>query len=150
MKRSACSPLIAAQDLAHGTLQVVVAQAAKDTPEIAKPEFVRFQESLLRGVIVGPMKRSPAGHRAHGELPDLAALAADLGDRFVPIDLSFLAPGINLRHERLAHDETHLPLAMTHIPAHARLRHSRFGPLLANPLEDAMRGVPLLARSLLV
>jgi hypothetical protein len=50
-----------------------------------------------------------------------------------------------LRHECLAHQQTQLAPATAHISAHARLPHSRLGPLFANPLPDVMRGVPLLA-----
>ena len=55
-------PLMAAQNLLHRALQVVVAQAPEHPTEIAKRQFVCFQKSLLRGVIVGHMKRSAAGH----------------------------------------------------------------------------------------
>src|ERR1035441_5861574 len=57
-------PLMAAQDLLHRTLQVVVAQAAEHATEIVKCQFVRFQKSLLRGVIVGHVKRPAARPRA--------------------------------------------------------------------------------------
>jgi hypothetical protein len=52
-------PLMAAQNLLHRALQVVVAQAPEHPAEIAERQLVRFQKSLLRGVIVGHVKRSP-------------------------------------------------------------------------------------------
>src|ERR1019366_2837561 len=55
-------PLMAAQNLLHRALQVVVAQAAEHATEIVKCQLVRFQKGLLRGVIVGHVKRSPTGH----------------------------------------------------------------------------------------
>src|SRR5450759_3357025 len=54
--------LMAAQNLLHRALQVVVAQAAEYATEIVKCQLVRFQKGLLRGVIVGHVKRSPTGH----------------------------------------------------------------------------------------
>ncbi len=114
------------------------------------PRLALHQKRLLHGVMVGPVEGPATGHRAHGELPDLPAFAPDLGDRLIPVDLGFLAPRVDLRHERLVHEQAQLALAAAHVPPHARLRHRRLGPLLADPLPDAMHGVPLLARSVLV
>ncbi len=55
-------PLMPAQNLLHRALQVVVAQAPEHAAEIAERQLVRFQKSLLRGVIVGHVKRSPTRH----------------------------------------------------------------------------------------
>src|SRR5208282_713931 len=94
-------PLIAAQDLLHCALQVVVAQSAEDTAKIAKRQLMRLQEGLLRGVIVGHMKGPAAGHRAHGEDVNWLALARHLDLRVVPIHLRLAAPFVHLRHKGL-------------------------------------------------
>src|SRR6266545_4046866 len=99
-------PLMAAQNLLHRTLQVVVAQAPEHPTEIAKRQFVCFQKSLLRGVIVSHVKRSPTRHRAHREVMNPLTLAPDLGQGFVPIHLCFAAPVVDLRHERLSGPES--------------------------------------------
>src|SRR5258707_12217000 len=57
-------PLMAAQNLLHRALQVVVAQAPEHAAEI---QLMRFQKGLLRGVIEGHVKRSATCHRAHRE-----------------------------------------------------------------------------------
>src|SRR5271154_2006478 len=54
--------LMPAQNLLHRALQVVVAQAPEHPAEIAERQLVRFQKGLLRGVIVGHVKRSATRH----------------------------------------------------------------------------------------
>ena len=51
---------------------------------------------------------STTAHASHTEHLDFLTLAIQIGDRFIPVDLRFLAPGIALRHERLLPDQTHL------------------------------------------
>ena len=64
----------------------------------------------------------------------------------VPIHLRLHAPVVTLRHERLARRHSQLLLAPPHVAPHRRFRHARLGMLLANPLPDPVRRVPLLAR----
>src|ERR1019366_7198729 len=143
-------PLMAAQNLLHRTLQVVVAQPLEDATEVAKRQLVRFQKSLLRGVIVGHMKRSAAGHRAHREYVDLAHLVRHLGHRLVPVHLRFAAPVVDLRNESLPPRLPQFLLALPHIAAHRRFTDARLRALLANPQPDPSRRMPLLPRSLFI
>ena len=95
--------LMAAQNLLHRALQVVIAQQSEDTTKMVKRPLVRFQESLLRGVIIGRVERSATRHGAHRKVVNLLSLVPDLSYGFVPIDLGLAAaPGIDLRHERLS------------------------------------------------
>jgi hypothetical protein len=48
---------IAAQDLAHGTRQIVVAEQSKDAAEVGKGELMRFEECLLCRMQVSPSWR---------------------------------------------------------------------------------------------
>ena len=141
--------LMPAQNLLHRTLQVVVAQAPKHATEIVKCPLMCFQKCLLRGVIVSHMKRSATRHRAHREVVNRLALAPDLGHSFVPIHLRLAAPFVHLRHKRLSRHKSELLLPLPHITAHGRFRHC-VRALLLDPLPDAMRGVPLFARSQLI
>ena len=77
------------------------------------------------------------------------SFAPDLGHGFVPIHLRLAAPVVDLRHERLPRCEPQLLLASLHVTAHRRFRHCALA-LLPDPLPDAMRRVPLFARSRLV
>jgi hypothetical protein len=92
--------LMAAQNLLHRALQVVVAQATEHATKVVKRQFVRFQKGLLCGVIVGHVKRSPTGHRAHRKNVNPQSFAREVGHGFVPIHLRLPAPVVNLRHER--------------------------------------------------
>src|SRR5438309_5792443 len=143
-------PLIPAQNLLHRTLQVVVAQPPEHPAEELKRELVCFQKRLLGGVIVGAMKRSASRHRAHHEAIQLAQLARDFRESFVPINLSLAAPVVALRHKRLPFCHPQVLLATADVMTHGRFRHRDLGPFRANPLPDAVRRMPLLARSLLV
>src|SRR6266571_8417872 len=143
-------PLIPAQNLLHRTLQVVVAQPPEHPAEELKRELVCFQKRLLGGVIVGAMKRSASRHRAHHEAIHLAQLAHDFRESFVPINLSLAAPVVALRHKRLPFCHPQVLLATADVMTHGRFRHRDLGPFRANPLPDAVRRMPLLARSLLV
>ena len=90
---------MAAQDLADRTGQVVVAQDPMDPAEVGEGVLVRLEERLLRGTRVGAVERRPARHAAHAEHLQLDPVAAELGGRLIPVDLSLRAPGIGLRHE---------------------------------------------------
>jgi hypothetical protein len=57
-----------------------------------------------------------------------------------------VAQSVALRHERLAQRETHLPLALPDVVAHRRLSHRGVRKLLQDPMIDAPRRMPLLAR----
>src|SRR5438034_3237925 len=137
-------------NLLHRTLQVVVAQPPKHPAEELKRELVCFQKRLLGGVIVGAMKRSASRHRAHREAIHLAQLAHDFRESFVPINLCLAAPVVALRHERLPFCHPQVLLATADVMTHGRFRHRDLGPFRANPLPDAVRRMPLLARSLLL
>src|SRR5712692_2452133 len=143
-------PLMAAQNLLHRALQVVVAQQLEHATKVAKRQLVRFQKGLLRGVIVGHMKRSPAGHRAHREYVNLAHLVRHFGHRLVPVHLRFAAPVVDLRNKSLPPRLSQFLLALPHIAAHRGLAHARLRALLANPQPDSPRRVPLLLRSLFI
>ena len=139
-------PPIAAQDLAHRTGQIVVAQQVKYAAEVGKGVLVRFEERLLCRVQVGPVERRPAGHRAHREHLHLGPLVAEIDPGFIPVDLSFLSPAVTLRHERLAPQQPHLAFALAHMVAHRRLGDRGVGEFRQDPAIEAPRRVPLLAR----
>ena len=90
---------VAAQDLADRTAQIVVAQDPMDPTEVGEGVLVRLEERLLRGTRVGAVERRPARHAAHAEHLQLDPVAAELGGRLIPVDLSLRAPGVGLRHE---------------------------------------------------
>src|SRR5471032_208060 len=62
-----------------------------------------------------------AGHRTHLEHLQLDALAANQRPGFIPINLSFDAPVITQRHERLAGNEPQLLPPALHIATHRTL-----------------------------
>ncbi len=139
-------PPVAPQDLAHRTRQVVVAQQPEHAAEVGERQLVRFQECLLRRVPVGAVERSPARHRAHRKHLQLGPLVPKIRPRLIPVHLRLLAPGVALRHKRLAQHQAHLPLALAHVVAHRRLSDRSARELPQDPTVDAPRRVPLLAR----
>src|SRR5579859_5007691 len=142
--------LVPAQNLFHRNLQVVVAQPPEYPSEIVKGLLVRFQKRLLRGVKIRGVKRPAARHAAHREkMRGLAALV-ELHRGLIPIHLGLHAPVVTLRHERLARRHTQLLLAPPYVSPYRRFRYAHLGMLPANPLPDAVRRVPLLARCLLI
>ena len=139
-------PPIAAQDLAHRTGQIVVAQQVKYAAEVGEGVFVRFQERLLRGVQVSTVERRAAGHRAHREHLHLGPLIAEIDPGFIPVDLRLLRPTVTLRHERLAPFQPHLPFALAHVVAHRRLSDRGVRELPQDPAMNAPGRVALFAR----
>ncbi len=139
-------PPMTAQDLAHGTRQVVMAQQVEHAAEAVERTLVRFQERLLRRVQVGAVERRPAGHRPHREHLHPGPFAAEVRPGLVPVDLRLLAPAVALRHEGLAQDQPHLALARPDMVAHRQLRDCSVRKLPQDPPVDATRRVPLLAR----
>ena len=93
-------PPVAAQDLAHRTGQIVVAQQLKHAAEVGEGVLVRLEERLLRRMQVGPVERRPAGHRAHREHLHLGPLVAEIDPGLIPVDLRLLSPTVALRHAR--------------------------------------------------
>jgi len=94
-------PLVSLQNLLHGALQVVVPYLPKHAAEIVKRQLVRLQKSRLRGARISPMKSRPAGHAAQRKHLQLLPLAAQVRVSFIPVGLSFPAPGVALRHKSL-------------------------------------------------
>ena len=139
-------PPVAAQDLAHRTGQIIVAQQVKYAAEVGEGVLVRFQKRLLGGVQIGAVKRRPAGHRAHREDLHLGPLIAEIDPGFIPVDLRLLSPTVALRHERLAPVQPHLAFALAHVVAHRQLSDRGVGEFPQDPAMDAPRGVALLAR----
>ena len=87
-------------------------------------QFVCFQNRLLVGMRIRPMKPAPAGHAAHAEQVRLAHLAVQLRPTFVPVHLPFAAPRIRLGDEGLPPQQSHAGLLVPHV-----LPYRRFGYL---------------------
>src|ERR1051326_4093207 len=98
---------MAAQNLLHGTLQVVVTQNAEHATKIGESQLMRFQKCLLGGVRISPMEGATAGHAAQAEHIGLAGLAVELDPAFVPIHLRLATELVRLRHECLMSQQTH-------------------------------------------
>ena len=143
-------PPVAAQDLAHRTGQIVVAQQVKHAAEVGEGMLVRFEKRLLCRMQVGAVERRPAGHRAHREHLHLGPLVAEIDPGFIPVDLGFLSPTVTLRHERLPPHQTHLAFALAHVVAHRRLSDRGVREFRQDPMIQPPRGMPLLARRLTV
>ena len=93
---------MAAQNLLHRTLQVVVSEQPEDSAKIMKRLLVGLEKRLLRRALIRPMKGRAAHHAAQREHLQLDRLAAQLRPRLVPIDLAFLPRRVALRHAGLA------------------------------------------------
>ncbi len=128
---------MAAQDFAHRTCQIVVAQQVEHTAEVGERVLVRLEKRLLRRVQIGAVERRPAGHRAHREHLHLGPLVAEIDPGFIPVDLGLLRPTVTLRHERLAPYQPHLAFALAHVVAHRRLRDRGVGELAQDPAMNA-------------
>ena len=136
------------QDLLYQRGHVVVAQGAKHAPKIVEGVFVRFEQCLLCGIGVRSMERVARPHAAHREDLQFARFAAQLGKCLEPIDLSFLAPVVALRHEHFPATESQLLFTQPHVSPHSGLTDRVLAMLLAQPCPDPMCRVPLLARRL--
>src|SRR3954468_23466245 len=138
---------MAAQDLADRAGQVVVAQNPVNPAEVGEGVLVSLEERLLRGTRVGAVERGPARHAAHAEHLQRDPVAAELGGRLIPVDLSLRAPGVGLRHEgRVSIPAKHLsPLA--DMVADRRFRDRTSRQLGQDPLVNPPCRVTLLARS---
>jgi hypothetical protein len=104
-----------------------------------------FEEGLLGGAEVGAMKGGAAGHTPEREHLEGVPFAVQLAGGFVPINLSFTAPGIALGHKRLARQEPERLLPLAHVLAHGGLGDRMVGMLLREPGPDPMGGMALLA-----
>lgn len=107
-----------------------------------------LQERLLRAVREGHREGGAGVARAHVKDVELAALAAQIGVRLAPVDLGLGPRLVHLRDEPL-HPQAKLAPATMDVLAHRRLSDVR-GVLVAQPLPDPLRRVPLLARRLAV
>jgi hypothetical protein len=105
-----------------------------------------FQKRLLRGVKIGGVKRSAAGHAAHREEVRSLAALVEVHHGLVPIHLAFAAPVIALRHKRLPRGQPQFFLPSLHVAPHRRFRYRWVGMFSTNPLPDSVRRVPLLVR----
>ena len=117
-----------------------------DPAEVGEGVLVRLEERLLRGTRVGAVERRPARHAAHAEHLQRDAVAAELGGRLIPVDLSLRAPGVGLRHEGrpCRHPQRMPPLA--DMVADRRFRDRPSRQLGQDPLVDPPCRVTLLAR----
>src|ERR1700738_618763 len=92
-------PLMSPQDFLSRTLQVVVTQYAEHPAKISECQLVRFQECLLVGMWIGPMKCAAARHAAQAKQACLARFTVELRPAFIPIHLPLVTPRVRLRHE---------------------------------------------------
>ena len=143
-------PLVSPQNLLHCTLQVVIAKSFENPQKIGKPQFVRFQKRLLAAVREGTMKSSSTSHAAHAEYVGLLSLSADIGVSFIPVHLRFLPPGVGLRNERLALDQSQLNLPLANIATNRGFGDANGWKFLADPRPDPMCRVSLLSGRALV
>src|SRR5712692_2716613 len=107
--------LVPAQNLLPCTRQVVVSEHLEGPAEIPEGRFVRVQKRLLRGVRIGLVKRTAAGHRPHTEDEQLLSFPAQFCPGLVPIHLSFPAPPVTLRYEGFPCAQPHLPFALANV-----------------------------------
>src|ERR1022692_3040129 len=140
--------LPAAQNLLHQRTHVVIAQRAKHAAEVIESVLVSFQQRLLRGVGVGPVKPVARRHTAHREQLQLAQFPIQFGHRLKPIHLTFLAPVVALRHEHFPPAQSHFLFPLPHVSPHGWLRDRMARVLFAQPCPDAVCRVPLLPRRL--
>jgi hypothetical protein len=126
------------------------AKSFENPQEIGKPQFVRFQKRLLAAVREGTMKSSSTSHAAHAEYVGLLSLSADIGVRFIPVHLRFLPPGVGLRNERLALDQSQLNLPLANIATNRGFGDANGWKFLADPRPDPMCRVSLLSGRVLV
>ena len=126
---------ISAQDLLHCTLQVVIAEHAKDAAEVAKCQLMSLEKCLLGGMSIGPVIGRTAGHRAHLEDLQLDAFATQNGPGFIPIHLRFRAPRVRLRHEYFAALQPQLLPPPSHVAANRALAPAEARQL--SPADDA-------------
>src|SRR3954447_22737794 len=138
---------MAAQDLADRTGQVVVAQNPDDPAKVGEGVLVGLEERLLRGTRVGPVERRPTRHAAHAEHLQRDPVAAELGGRLVPVDLSLRAPSVGLRHEGRASIPAEHPSPLADMVADRRFRDRTSRHLGQDPLVNPPCRVTLLARS---
>src|ERR1035437_1313340 len=84
-------------------------------------------------------------HAAHREELQLHNFAAQLGHALEPINLSFLAQFVALRHEYFPPTEPQLPLPRLHIAPHRGFPNGMIRMLVAQTHPNPMSRVPLLA-----
>src|ERR1039457_5521955 len=143
-------PLMAAQDLLHGTLKVVIAQDTEHPRKEGKCQLMRFQKRLLGGVRIGPVKSPAAGHAAHAEHVHLAGHTIKLHPALIPIHLRLNTQQVGLRNTDLRTKKADARLAEAYIPSDRRSRDVHFWHLAPHPHPDPMRRVTLFSGRLAV
>ncbi len=134
------------QDFADRTGEIVVPQRREHAPEVVERALVRFEKRLLRRPRISAMERRTTRHAPHAEHLQRHGLVAEDRHRFVPIDLGLLAPAVRLRDADHLAAQALRALPAPHILAHRRRGDRRLRPLATQPIVDAARRVPLLAR----
>ena len=132
------------QNFANGAGQIVVPQGREQPAEVLKRVLVRLEKRLLRRARIRAVEGRPTRHAPHTEHLQRDLLVAQDRDRFVPIDLGLLAPGVRLRHADQLAAQALCAFPVAHILAHRRRRDRCVRPLATQPIVDAARRVPLL------
>src|SRR5437762_6210921 len=133
-----------AQDLLHGTLQVVIAEHAEDAAEVGERQLMSLEKCLLGGTSIGAMIGRTAAHRAHLENLQLHAFAAQNGPGFVPIHLGFRSPRVRLWHEYFAAFQSQLLPPPSNEATNCTLAPAEAGQLSSQPIKNATRRMALL------
>ena len=138
-------PAVAAKNLLHCTLQIVVTQDFEDTAKESKCLFVGFQKRLLGCARIGAVKCRPTHHAAHGKYLKLPPLLGEIRVSFIPVDLRLDAPTVSLRNEHILMLPSKFRLSSTNVSSDAGLGYRMVRHLFLQSRIDAMGGVPLLS-----
>jgi hypothetical protein len=92
------------------------------------------------------VKGPGTAHAAQAEHLHGLLLPAQFGHHLIPVHLTFLAPRIRLRHERLPMDQANLQFLFPHVLPHGRFGYLDLRLLYPQPVIDAVRCVPLFTR----
>src|SRR5215469_1295754 len=82
---------MAAQNLPHRALEVVVSEQSKNSTKIMERVLVSLEKRLLGGTLIGPMEGYAARHAAQRKYLQQRLHPIEFRPRLVPIDLAFLA-----------------------------------------------------------
>src|SRR5262245_33244333 len=134
-------PFAVAANLRHRDLQIVIEHRRRHSAEEGEGRHVAVQECLRRLGRIGLHEAGIRLRQVHAEEVELATNTTDHANRFAKIHLR-MAWRMRQRHERLA---TSCPRDADVVLHH---RVATVEPVfVAQPLEDPLRGVPLLHRT---
>jgi hypothetical protein len=133
-------PPAIAQDTGDGELGVVVQNRPRHAAEEGEGRIVAIAKRFRRLRRIGLHEAAIAVRQVHGKEVDLPLHPTNDGNRFAEVDLC-VTRIVPQRHEHLLLP----PAALVHVVLHDR-DPAGITVLVAQPLEDPLRGVPLLRR----